>query len=164
MANKILKLGYEYRDSGTYQFTTTHETDIFFRKYLARRIGDVLPALENHSPDAFPVDISMDDVEGDVMAGLSAVIYQDVLVIDMLWVEDDLQNEGIGKRLVQMSEDLARSRGSFRSRVRTTNCVAFFVEMGYAITGTVQDVPKNVVNLFDTGATRKSVYWLTKDF
>ena len=164
MSNKILQLGYEYRDSGTYQFNVTSEEDVFFRKYLARRIGDVLPLLEEHNPDAFPVDISMDDVEGDVMAGISAVIFQDVLVIDMLWVQEKLRHEGIGRRLVQMAEDVARKRGSIRARVRTTNIVPFFVDLGYSITGTVQDVPKNVVSLFETGAIRRSVYWLTKEF
>lgn len=163
MSNKILQLGLEYRNSGTYQFNITDETDIYYRKYLARRIGDVLPVLENHSADAYPVDISLDDIDGDVFAGISAVIHQDILVIDMLWVEESLRGDGIGKRLVQMAEDIARERGSHRARVRTSNCVAFFVGLGYDITGMVQDVPKNVVSLFGTQPAQHAVYWLTKD-
>ena len=165
MSHKILQLGYEYRTTGTYQFTVTDEQDVMFRKYMARRIGeDALPTLENHSTDAFPLDISMDDIEGDVAAGISGVIHQDVLIIDMLWVEDDLRGDGIGTRLVQMAEDIARKRGSICARVRVTDCVPFFVGLGYKITGTVQDVPKNVVSLFGNAPSRRAVYWLTKEF
>lgn len=160
MQANIIPIGYEYNYSGTYQFTTTREPDEDYRKYLARRLSDVKPfAPEFHSYEAYPVDISMDDVEGDVVAGISAVIDRDVLVIDMLWVDKPLRGQGIGRRLVQMAEAIAVERGCYRARVRATSAVAFYVDMGYTITGTLQEVPR-------TGETvlpaQWAVYWLCK--
>ena len=159
MYSNVIQIGYEYKYSGTYQFVTTHEPDVNYRLYLARRMGEAMPfSPEAHSPDAFPVDISLDDVEGDVVAGLSAVIHQDVLIVDMIWVSDELQGQGIGKRLIQMAEELAEQRGCYRSRVRASSNLAFFVNLDYAITGTVQLVPKN-----GTKQPNPCVCWMKKE-
>ena len=165
MQTNIIPIGYEYKYSGTYQFTTTHEIDEDYRKYLARKLREVMPVMpEDHSPDVFPVDISMDDVEGDVIAGISAVIHCDVLIIDLLWVDEPLRSEGIGRRLVQMVETIARERGCYRARIRATTGMAFFVEMGYSITGMLQEVPvKQVSRPAAAGQPGLAVYWLCKD-
>jgi GNAT superfamily N-acetyltransferase len=160
----IIPIGYEYKYSGTYQFTATHEPDADYRCYLARRLRDVKPfAPETHSCEAYPVDISMDDVDGDVAAGISAVIDRDVLIIDMLWVDEAMRGQGIGRRLVQMVEDIAIERDCYRVRVRATDAVAFFVDQGYAITGTIQAVP-SAQEMEDGKIVGQAVYWLVKDF
>lgn len=165
--NKILQLGYEFQPSGTYQFTTTHEYDALYRQYLVRRAEFSLSALpEMTHPDALPVDISMDDIEGDVVAGISAVIHNNILLIDMLWVNDAIDENGIDRRLVQMAEEVAIERDAHKARVRVGDMreVAFYVDLGYVLTGTVQHVPKNVVNLFSPPqSTGTSLYWLAKD-
>jgi len=165
--NKILQLGYEFRPSGTYQFTTTHEYDELYRRYLARRADFNLPAMpEMTHPDALPVDISMDDIEGDVVAGLAGAIHNNVLLIDLVWVDCEIDENGIDRRLIQMAEEVAIKRDAHVSRVRvgTTQAVAFYIELGYEITGTVQNVPKNVVNLFGSPQPAGlSLYWLAKD-
>lgn len=165
--NKILQLGYEFQPSGTYQFTTTYEHDEVYRRYLARRAGfNLSPLPETMHPDALPVDISMDDIEGDVVAGIAAVIHNNVLLIDMLWVNDAIEENGIDRRLVQMAEEVAIERDAHVARVRVGDMseVAFYVDLGYVLTGTVQNVPKNVVNLFNpTQSAGLSLYWLAKD-
>jgi GNAT superfamily N-acetyltransferase len=165
MQTNVISIGYERRYSGTYQFTTTHETDADYRKYLARKLRDVMSvAPENHSPEAFPVDISMDDVEGDVVAGVSAFIHQDVLIIDMLWVDEPLRDQGIGRRLVQMAEEIAIERGCIRARIRATVGIALFTDLGYAITGMIQCISKpNASVQTGNGLRQKSVSWLRKD-
>ena len=160
MQTNIIPIGYEYKYSGTYQFTTTQDPDEDYRSYLARRLSDAKPfAPESHSYEAYPVDISMDDVEGDVVAGISAVIERDVLVIDMLWVDGPLRGQGVGRRLVQMAEEIAVERGCYKARVRATSAVAFFVDMDYAITGTIQEVPRNGAAM---RPAQRAVYWLYK--
>ncbi|PJF23273.1 MAG: hypothetical protein CUN56_01805 [Phototrophicales bacterium] len=154
-ANIISIAQLQQRYSGSYQFTITQEPDLDFRKYLKRKLCDVLPPVSlAHPADAHPLDISLDDLEGDVVAGISAVTYRGTLYIDMLWVDAPLRHTGIGHRLVQMTEEHARQRGCRRARISVPgHTVAFFVGTGYRINGTVQPVDD----------LSHSVFWLTKD-
>ncbi|MFW5691683.1 MAG: GNAT family N-acetyltransferase [Chloroflexota bacterium] len=162
MSAKIIQIAQlQAAYSGSYSFTVTHEPDPDYRKYLARQLRDVLPQVEDRLPaDAIPLDISLDDLEGDVVAGLSAVTHHETLYIDMLWVGEPLRGQGIGRRLMQMAEEQAMDRGCTLARVRVTSAVAFYVGMNYAIAGTVQTVP------FRAGggapAQAQSIYYLTK--
>lgn len=158
MSNKILQLAQHLPSySGSYEFTVTDTLDADFRKYLSRKLRDLLPpVVEQHPADAQPLDISLDDIEGDVVAGISAVTCRTTLSIDLLWVDEPLRNTGIGRRLMQMTEELGRERGCRQARIMVTGGVAFFVGQGYALSGTVQQVD------FKAGTT-KAVYWLTKD-
>lgn len=164
MSAKIIAIAQlQQRYSGSYEFTITHEPDPDYRKYLARQLRDVLPhAVDPLPADAAPLDISLDDLEGDVVAGVSAVTSRETLLVDLLWVGEPLRGQGIGSRLMQMAEEEAFKRGCTRARIRVAQGVAFFVGMGYAITGTVQTLP------FATAtpgmvAPAQSIYWLTKD-
>ena len=158
MSNKILQLAqYHQTYSGSYQFNVTEELDAHFRKYLSRKLRDLLPpTVEQHPADAMPLDISLDDIEGDVVAGISAVTCKHTLSIDLLWVDEPLRDNGIGRRLMQMAEEKGRERGCTQARLSVTGGVAFFIGLGYDLSGTVQQVD------FSAGTT-KAVYWLTKD-
>lgn len=131
-----------------YTFTITGEPDADYRKYLARRLRDALPdGMDVHAsdvpgkPDASPLEISMDDAEGDVVAGIAAMTYRGTLYIDMLWVHPSLCGRGIGPRLMRMAEDVALQRGCTRSRVTAVHRVEFYTKNGYAITGKLQQFP-----------------------
>lgn len=115
--NNIIQIAQlQARYSGTYEFTVTDVLDEQFYKYLARKLRDVISfAPEHRHTDVFPIDISLDDVEGDVVAGLAGFIHQDILTMDLLWVGDKLRGKGIGKRMVQMAEDIALQRGAQKS-------------------------------------------------
>ena len=142
MPNNILYLvDPERSESGNYAFTITTEPDADYYKYLARKLRGHLPAVPERRPaDARPMDISLDDIEGDVMGGLAAVMARGTLHIDMLWVDDSLRRYGLGRRLVQMAEELAAERGCRRVRVRLTDGVAFFMGLDYTVTGEVRDI------------------------
>lgn len=147
--------------SGTYEFTVTDTLDDQFYKYLARKLRDVVSvAPEHRHADVFPIDISLDDFEGDVVAGLAAFIHQDVLTIDLLWVGDQLRGKGIGNRIVQMAEEIAIQRGAQKARIRCAKeNISFFVGLGYTITGMMQQLPVN-----GQVASAQGIYWLTKTF
>lgn len=149
------------RYSGTYEFTVTDVLDEQFYKYLSRKLRDVIPfSPEQRRIDVFPIDISLDDVEGDVVAGLAGFIHQDVLTIDLLWVGDNLRGKGIGKRMMQMAEEKAIGRGAQKARVRCAKAnIAFFVGLGYTITGMMQQLP-----MMGQVVSCQGVYWLTKNF
>lgn len=160
MGAKIIEIAQlQQRYSGSYAFTVTDEPDLDYRKYLSRKLRDVISHVDYSQPaGSVPLDISLDDLEGDVVAGISAVTYRATLVIDMLWVDEPLRGRGMGHRLLQMAEYDAVKRGCRRAWVRTTASVAFFVGLGYTISGTVQTIP------FREGdASARAVYWLAKD-
>lgn len=147
----------QQRYSGSYQFTITHQPEIDYRKYLARQLrGAIIPTDEVIPAEAVALDISLDDLEGDVVAGLSAWTQHDNLVIDMLWVGEPLRGQGLGHRLLQMAEEIASQRECSRCRIRVTHHIAYFVGMGYRITGTVQALDTN------GHVPSYAVYWLEK--
>ncbi len=141
--------------SGSYAFNITQEPDPDYRKFLARQIG-LTHHEETFPAGAQPLDISLDDVEGDVVAGVSGFTLNGTLTIDMLWVGKPLREQGIGRRLMQMVEETAPERGCKRVRVRTPHEVAFFVGIGYQLSGTVQTLP------FRKTSTAQAIYWLEK--
>jgi GNAT superfamily N-acetyltransferase len=163
MTITVLNFGYQRAVySGSYEFTITNEPDADYRKYLARKLCDVLPtSVFPHPADAMPVDISLDDLEGDVVAGISAVTRRGTLTIDMLWVDEPLRGQGIGRRLMQMAEEVAIERGCTQARISVTGGVEFYVGMGYSISGTVQQVTPTA-DAFREGRT-VAVYWLCKE-
>src|SRR5690606_38292181 len=108
---------------------------------------------------------SLDDMEGDVVAGICAVTLREALLIDMLWVGEPLRGKGIGRRFLQMIEEEAAKRGAVRARVRVlTSSVAFFVGAGYRIAGTVQTLPFKANTTGSPVTSATSVHWLEKDF
>jgi GNAT superfamily N-acetyltransferase len=158
MSAKIIQIAdLQARYSGSYQFTVTTTPDPDYRSYLARQLrGYLPPVVRRPAPDAQPLDISLDDIEGDVVAGLAADIVRDTLFINMLWVGEPLRGRGLGRRLLQMAEE--KATGCVRARGRVMGNVAFFVGAAYRITGTVQAIP------FQAGrAGVQAIYWLEKD-
>ncbi len=136
-----------------YTLTITNEPDEDYRKYLARRIGADRRALKNqYTAGARPLDISLDDSEGDVVAGVACMLAGESLHIEMLWVQSDLRQHGIGCKLLQVAESIAFQRGCIRVRVCATQGIAFYQKMGYHVTGKLQQFPHG-----DT------LYWLSKD-
>jgi GNAT superfamily N-acetyltransferase len=162
MPTNILYLGYaEQQYSGSYAFIVTTELDADYRKYLLRKLNEYLPPMMiQHPPDAQLLDISMDDVEGDVVAGISAATYRGTLYLDMLWVDEPMRGQGIGHRLVQMAEEQARERQCVRARVQvaTPGAAAYFAGLGYAVNGAAQLMPAERHH-----PTQHAVYWLVKE-
>jgi GNAT superfamily N-acetyltransferase len=140
-----------------YTCTITNEPDEDFRKYLARRMREVsstraVTAYPFKGSAATPLDISLDDPEGDVVAGLSARTVRDCLYIDLLWVDVHLRGQGIGGRLMTLVEEIAVERGCCRVRICVSAGVNFLCRLGYAACGKLQPFPSG-----------DAIYWLIKD-
>lgn len=140
-------------------FNITDQPDDDYLKYLRRRTG-VEPHLRQHtgllnvgqfSDSAIRLDISLDDDEGDVVAGLAAQTADGWLHIDMIWVEYALRGSGWGTRLIEMAEKIALERGCTCARVGTLYEADFFRKHGYVVTGKIA--------LFPTGQT---LTWMEK--
>lgn len=127
-----------------YAFTVTSDPDGDFVKYLQRRLRPYTAVPARIPPPGHmrvtPLDISYDDPEGDVVAGLSALMWHNQLYIDMLWVESDLRGRGIGQRLVHMAEAEAARRGCTQARAVAGTAGEFYQKLGYVACGRLQDL------------------------
>lgn len=86
--------------------------------------------------------------ENDELIGLMNLIVEgETLYFGMLTVRPDLQNRGIGKILIQRTEDLARELGLKRVRMtvisQRTELIAFYERRGYTWTGQTEPFPAN---------------------
>ncbi len=124
-----------------YMFTITHEPDGDYRKYLERRLRPYRAAPSMCAKgNALSLDISLDDDEGDVMAGLAALTRNGQVYIDLLWVHDCLRGQGIGRRLMQMAEAEAIKRGCALAYVSVgESALNFYQKLGYTVSGKLQD-------------------------
>lgn len=134
-------------------FNVTEEPDEDYLKYLRRRVGvdRRFDSLFRAEQPTTRLDISLDDDEGDVIAGIAAQTYAKGLHIDLVWVERDMRGNGWGRKLVNMAEEIAVQRGCTEAWVGTTREVEFFRKLGYCVSGKLA--------LFPTGET---LYWMSK--
>jgi GNAT superfamily N-acetyltransferase len=127
-----------------YTLTVTDEPDEDFLKYLRRKLNLKASAPRVVPPSALRLDISLDDEEGDVVAGLAAMTAHGCLNIELLWVDQSLRGDGIGARLLGAAEELARARGCTRVRVTTAQGAAYFTARGFSLTGRLRSFPEGV--------------------
>ncbi len=127
-----------------YVFTITEEHDPDFINYLQRKLRPHNALIATRRADAQRLDISLDDEEGDVVAGIAAYTCDGWLVIDLLWVDERLRGMGIGRRLLQMAEEMAVGRGCHTARANTAAETSFYQRMAYAPNGQVYHFPSGV--------------------
>jgi len=134
-----------------YRFTITDELDEDYLKYLRRR-ANMRAMPQSQQPCAHTrLDISLDDDEGDVVAGLAAYTSDSRLQIDTVWVHPSLNRGEICARLVSMAEQVARERGCTVARVCTCSAPDDFLTLGYVVSGKMVAFPDGV-----------AIFWLEK--
>ena len=79
------------------------------------------------------------------VGGLKANAYWDGLEIEVLWVDDDYRNQGIGRQLVMEAEKYAGTQGSVIAFLKTVEAVPFYESLGYSVYGTLEDRPVGTV-------------------
>lgn len=123
-----------------YTFTITDEPDEDYLNYLRRRANmRALPSRAAHQHTR--LDISLDDDEGDVVAGLAAYTAEACLEIDTVWIHPALNHEEINQRLMSTAEDIARQRGCTRARLCIVGVPDDFIKLGYTVTGRMVAFP-----------------------
>jgi GNAT superfamily N-acetyltransferase len=128
----------------TFQFTVTDEPDGDYLKYLQRRLQDPtsLAAIRTSiDEDESRLDISLDNADGDVIAGIAAYTADETLVIELIWVHEALRGQGIGQHLIQMAEEAALARGCTQVQVTYASCTGFYQKMGYSISAKLIHFP-----------------------
>lgn len=85
------------------------------------------------------------NANGEIIAGCVARMYcWNVLYIDILWVDKNYRNQGLGSKLLEYVEDTAKKKGCYLIHLDTFDFQAkdFYLNHGYEIFGTLKDCPK----------------------
>lgn len=86
-----------------------------------------------------PLAVVARDDEGAILGGVSGrTIYRNWL-IEVLWVDKASRSRGLGRQLMQLAEEEARSRGCLVAQVDTLSFQAplFYQKLGFDIVGSV---------------------------
>lgn len=85
------------------------------------------------------------NANGEIIAGCVARMYcWNVLYIDILWVDKNYRNQGLGSKLLEYVEDAAKKKGCYLIHLDTFDFQSkdFYFKHGYEVFGTLKDCPK----------------------
>jgi GNAT superfamily N-acetyltransferase len=86
----------------------------------------------------------------EIIAGLSGYTWAGMCEIEFLWVRPDLQDQGLGRRLLHAAEQEARQRGCSIIILGSYSFQApdFYRKNGYKLVGQVDDCPPKHSNYY----------------
>ena len=128
----------------------------FLRDQLRAFNNRVSPLhLQSRQPGAVvPINLMLKDNTGILLDGLWGETYWNWLSIEKFYIPAELRGTGIGGRILQTAETIARSRGCQHSFLTTFEFQArlFYEKRGYRVTGKLEDYPPG-----------SAYYWMVKD-
>ena len=109
-------------------------------------IGDLIRSYNRSKREAAesePLNLYVEDDSGELMAGLVAETFGNWLEIEYLFVKEDLRGQGIGSKLLQQAESVAKKRNCRYVFVNTYQfqAPAFYQKQGYKKVFTLKDYP-----------------------
>lgn len=112
----------------------------------AQEIGDLIRSYNSSKREAAesePLNLYIEDENGQLMAGLVAETFGNWLEIEYLFVKEDLRGQGIGSQLLQQAESEAKKRNCRYAFVNTYQfqAPAFYQKYGYKEVFTLKDYP-----------------------
>lgn len=116
---------------------TPADEAVVVRGLLAFNEGRLGPA------DERPVKFVARDASGTVVGGILGHTRWHWLYIAKLWVDESARGQGVGARLMEAAEELARSRGCTDVSLDTFDFQArpFYEKLGYELFGTLEGYP-----------------------
>jgi GNAT superfamily N-acetyltransferase len=90
-----------------------------------------------------PVKLVARDTDGSVVGGLLGHTKWRWLYVSKLWVAESARGQGVGSKLMEAAEKLARSRGCTDVSLDTFEFQArpFYERLGYKLFGTLEGFP-----------------------
>jgi len=117
--------------------------------YLDKKIDDF--NWENWEvSERTPLAAQIKNEQGEVIAGAAARSFGDWLLLDTLWVSDELRGQNIGSKLLKTIEASGKSRGCVKVLLDTLNFQAmpFYKKHGYEIQWVQEGYPKTGCKYF----------------
>ena len=98
---------------------------------------------KREAAESEPLNLYIEDENGQLMAGLVAETFGNWLEIEYLFVKENLRGQGIGSQLLQKAESEAKKRNCRYAFVNTYQfqAPAFYKKHGYKEVLTLKDYP-----------------------
>lgn len=111
------------------------------RAYNAAKAGVTVPE---------PIALLIRDDNGEILGGLYGRVFYQWLFIELLSVPEQARGLGMGSKLMQMAEDLAREKECIGVWLDTFDFQApgFYQKLGYSELGQIVDYPPGHTRLF----------------
>jgi len=117
--------------------------------YLDKKIDDF--NWENWEvSERTPLAAQIKNEQGEVIAGAAARSFGDWLLLDTLWVSDELRGQNIGSKLLKTIEEAGKKRGCVKCLLDTLNFQAmpFYEKYGYKTQWVQEGYPKTGCKYF----------------
>lgn len=117
--------------------------------YLDKKIDDF--NWENWEVNKrLPLAVQMKNESGEVIAGATARSFGDWLLLDILWVSQELRGQDIGSQILKKIEQAGKNRGCVKCLLDTLNFQAmpFYEKHGYKVEWTQEGYPKTGCKYF----------------
>ncbi|MBZ0311110.1 GNAT family N-acetyltransferase [Clostridium butyricum] len=85
------------------------------------------------------------DTDGNIIAGINSKMYcWNCLYIDVLWVKEEYRKSGIGSKILNEIEKVAKDKGCYLIHLDTFDFQAkdFYIKHGYDIFGILDECPQ----------------------
>ncbi|TWX65191.1 GNAT family N-acetyltransferase [Colwellia demingiae] len=100
--------------------------------------------------ERIPLAVQIKNDQGEVIAGAAARSFGNWLLLDTLWVSDELRGQNIGSKILKEIEASGKKRGCIKCLLDTLNFQAmpFYEKHGYKTKWIQQDYPKTGCKYF----------------
>jgi GNAT superfamily N-acetyltransferase len=118
-------------------------------EYLDKKIADY--NWENWEVnERLPLAVQIKNERGQIIAGAAGRTFGDWLLLNTLWVSDELRGQNIGSDILNEIEKTAKKRGCIKCLLDTLNFQAmpFYEKHGYIIQWTQEGYPKTGCKYF----------------
>ncbi|MFT6897925.1 MAG: ribosomal protein S18 acetylase RimI-like enzyme [Paraglaciecola sp.] len=117
--------------------------------YLNKKIADFNWAHWEIS-ERSPLAVQIKNDQGEIIAGAAARSFGDWLLLDTLWVSDELRCQNIGSKILKEMEASGKKRGCIKCLLDTLNFQAmpFYEKHGYKTQWVQQGYPKTGCKYF----------------
>ncbi|MEW6997413.1 GNAT family N-acetyltransferase [Colwelliaceae bacterium BS250] len=117
--------------------------------YLDKKIADFNWA-NWEVTERTPLAVQIKNDNGEVIAGAAGRTFGDWLLIDTLWVSDELRGQNIGSQILKEIEFAAKQRGCVKCLLDTLNFQAmpFYEKYGYKTQWVQKNYPKTGCKYF----------------
>ncbi|MEJ2551952.1 MAG: GNAT family N-acetyltransferase [Anaerolineales bacterium] len=101
-------------------------------------------------PPYEPYRIVLKDGQDQVVAGILTKIYLRCMAVELLWIDKELRNQGIGSELLHRVESHARELGCTFIHLDTFSfqAIEFYRKHGFSVFGLIDDYPGNVARYY----------------
>ena len=89
------------------------------------------------------VNLCVKNENGEIVAGLNSVVCWNWMEVDILWVEEKSREQGLGKRLLEEAEQIAKQKDCTFIKLNTFSFQApeFYKKYGYKEIAVIENAP-----------------------